>query len=301
MEAWIPITIFAAFCQNLRSALQKHLKGRLSTTGATSARFVYAFPLAALYAAGLAAFGGFEVPSPNPSFLAYGALGALSQIGGTAMLVHLFSYRNFAVGNAYSKTETMQTALFGIVILGDPLSVAAVIAILTSLGGVIAISVARTAVTARTLVTGLAEKPALIGIGSGAFFGLSAVSYRAASLSLGGEGFIMQAAFTLACVTVLQTMVICTYMKLREPGELTRVLGAWRVAVWVGVAGMAGSVGWFTAMTIQNAAYVRALGQIELVFTFVASVFFFRERTNRIEVLGILAIVSGILVLLLAR
>jgi hypothetical protein len=46
MELWIPITIAAAFLQNLRSALQKHIKGRLSTSGAAYARFLYAWPLA---------------------------------------------------------------------------------------------------------------------------------------------------------------------------------------------------------------------------------------------------------------
>ncbi len=48
MELWIPIAIAAAFSQNLRNALQKSLKGRLSTWGATASRFVYAAPLAVL-------------------------------------------------------------------------------------------------------------------------------------------------------------------------------------------------------------------------------------------------------------
>jgi uncharacterized membrane protein len=46
---------------------------------------------------------------------------------------------------------------------------------------------------------------------------------------------------------------------------------------------------------------VRALGQIELIFTFIASVFFFRERTSRTEVLGILLVATGIVILILAR
>ena len=109
----------------------------------------------------------------------------------------------------------------------------------------------------------------------------------------------MQAAFTLACVTVFQTLVMAIYMRLREPGQITRVIQAWRVAGWVGLSGMMGSAGWFTAMTIQNAAYVRALGQIELVFTFAASYFFFHEQTNRIELFGIALVIGGILILLL--
>lgn len=300
MELWIPITIAAAFFQNLRSALQKHLKGQLSTSGATFARFLFAAPLAALYVAGLHELGGLAVPAVNPAFVAYFVVGGVAQIIATGLLVSLFSLRNFAVGTAYSKTETVQTAIFGIVILGDSVSPLAAIAILVSLGGVIALSTARTRASPLTLLSQLTGRPALIGMASGAGFGVSAVAYRAAALSLGGEGFWMQAGFTLACVLVFQTLLMAAFLRLREPGQITALLGQWRVAMWVGVSGMLASVGWFTAMTIQNAAYVRALGQIELVFTFVASVVFFRERTTPVEFVGILLIVGGLILLLLA-
>ena len=285
--------------QNLRSALQKHLKARLSTTGATYSRFAYAAPLAVLYATGLVKLAGYELPEPNPTFFLYGALGGLAQIGATALLVYLFSFRNFAVGTTFSKTETVQTAIFGIVILGDSLSASAVVAILVSLVGVFAISVARSDTSLASLVRSVIDRAALIGIASGALFGISAVSYRAASLSLGGEGFLMQAAFTLACVTVFQTLIMSVYMRWREPGQLGAVARSWKVSAWVGLAGMLGSAGWFTAMTIQNAAYVRALGQIELLFTFAASHFVFGERSNRIELTGIALVTAGILILLL--
>ena len=299
MDLWIPITIGAAFCQNLRSALQKHLKARLTTTGATFARFAYAAPLAALYAFGLARLAGLEVPAPNPTFLGYALIGGLAQITATALLVHLFSFRNFAVGTTYSKTETVQTAIFGVLLLGDRLRLGAVLAILISLAGVMAIAVAKTRISFTNLVLSLTDKTALIGIASGTFFGISAVSYRGASLALGDVGFLMRAAFTLACVTWFQTLVMAVYMRLCEPGQLTAVFRSWRVSGWVGLSGMLASAGWFTAMTIQNAAYVRALGQIELVFTFIASTLVFRERTSPIELLGILLVISGILVLVL--
>ena len=299
MDAWIPITVAAAFFQNLRSALQRHLKGRLSTTGATFSRFAYAAPLALVYVAALAALTGHELPAPNPTFIVYAVVGGLAQITATALLLYSFSFRNFAVGTTYSKTETVQTAVFGIVILGDPLGIGAAAAIVISLVGVMASSVARTRMTFLGLLTSLAERPALIGIASGAFFGLSAISYRGASLSLGEHGFLIRAAYTLACVTVFQTLVMAIYMRLREPGQVSAVLRAWRVSAWAGITGMIASACWFTAMTIQNAAYVRALGQIELVFTFAASIFLFREWPNRAEVIGILLVIAGILLLLL--
>lgn len=279
--------------------MQKHLKGRLSTSGATFSRFAYAAPLAILYACGLAIFGGFEVPTPNAFFLASMLIGGVGQILATALLVYLFSFRNFAVGTTFSKTETIQTAMFGLVILGDTLSAEALIAIMISLVGVFAISTARTAGGLSGLIAGLTDKTALIGIASGAFFGVSAVSYRAASLALGGEGFLMQAGFTLACVTLFQTILMAIYMRIKEPGQITEVLRSWRVSALVGLSGMLASACWFTAMTIQNAAYVRALGQIELVFTFVSSYFIFGERSNRMELAGIALVTFGILLLLL--
>ena len=299
MELWIPVTLAAAFMQNVRSALQKHLKGSLSTAGATFCRFVYAVPLALLYMALLGEGFGFEWPSPNPRFALFAMLGGLTQITATALLVYLFSLRNFAVGTAYSKTETVQAAVFGIVILAEPISLAAAVAIGISLVGVMIISVARSRLTLANLLLGWTGRGAFVGVLSGTFFGLSAVAYRAASLSLGGEGFLMQAAFTLACVVVFQTGVMAAWIRLREPGELSRVFRQWRVASLVGVSGMLGSAGWFTAMTLENAAYVRAVGQVELVFTFIASYFFFRERSTAPELAGILLVVAGIVILLL--
>ncbi len=299
MELWVPVTLAAAFMQNLRSALQKHLKGSLSTSGATFCRFIYAVPLALAYVALLGEGFGFEWPDPNPRFALFAMVGGVTQITATALLVYLFSLRNFAVGTTYSKTETVQAAVFGLVILGEPVSLAAALAIGISLVGVMLISVAKSRLTLRNLFLGWTGRAAFIGVLSGTFFGLSAVAYRAASLSLGGEGFLMQAAFTLACVVVFQTAVMAVWIRLREPGELSRVIGRWRVASLVGVSGMLGSAAWFTAMTLENAAYVRAVGQIELVFTFIASYFFFRERSTALELAGIVLIVGGIVILLL--
>lgn len=296
---WIPLTIAAAFLQNVRSALQKHLKDRLGTTGATFVRFGYGFPFALLYLAGLAVFTELPVPQLNLRFIAIVIVGGLAQIAATALLVSLFDKRNFAVGTTYSKTETVQAAVFGIVFLGEIVSLNAAIGILISLAGVVAISAARSPAGLRAIATSLTERPALIGLASGAAFGIAAVSYRGASLSLGGDGFLMQAAVTLAFVLVFQTIVMAAYMAVRQPAELRASLAAWRVAVWVGLSGALASIGWFTAMTIQQAALVRALGQIELVFTIASSTLIFRERILRLELIGILLVVAGIIVLIL--
>ncbi|MCH7865833.1 MAG: EamA family transporter, partial [Proteobacteria bacterium] len=206
----------------------------------------------------------------------------------------------FATGTIYSKTETAQVAILGLLILGDPLSIAAIAAIAVSLIGVMALSVAETKITVRNLIANLSGKPTLIGLACGAFLGASVVFYRGGALSLGGEGFIMQAAFTLAVSVVMQTVMMGAYLAVRERDQLKAVIVHWRPSLMVGVAGVLASVFWFSAFTLQNAAYVRALGQIELIFTMIASVVFFRERLIRQEIAGMVLVAGGIMILVLA-
>ncbi len=299
MEAWIAITITAAFLQNLRSALQKHLQGSLGTTGASFVRFGFGFPLAIAYVLGLHYFVNYALPQLNGTFVFWAVLGGLAQIFATILLVYLFSLRNFAVGTAYSKTEPVQAAIFGLILLGERLTPGAVAAIIVGVIGVMMISVARMPLSWRNLFMALTGRTALIGIASGAVFGISAVAYRSASLSLDGPNAVMQAAVTLACVTTFQTVFMLVWMLIKDKSEIGRVARSWRSSALVGLAGVTGSACWFTAMTLQQVAYVRALGQIELVFTFMASIFLFRERINRMETAGCLLIVAGILLLLM--
>ena len=300
MEIWIPITICAAFFQNLRSALQKHLKAKLSTGGASYVRFLYAWPFAVVYCWALSEYWNFTIPTVNLVFFLYCLLGGLAQIVFTFLLVHLFSFRNFAVGTTYSKTEVVQVPIFGFVLLGDSVNLGAILAILIALCGVVALSMVQGAITLRNLIANLGEKSTLVGLASGAFLGLSVVFFRAGALSLGEGSYIIKAAFTLAVSLIIQTVIMGIYLRVREPGQIAAVIRCWPSAVGVGVAGVIASICWFTAFTIQNAAYVRALGQIELVFTFLASVIIFRERSNKLELIGILLIVIAIFLLLLS-
>jgi drug/metabolite transporter (DMT)-like permease len=295
MELWIPITIAAAFMQNLRSALQKHLQGRLGTRGASFVRFGYGFPIAVAYVMSLHVLVGYPFPALNWSFALWAVIGGLAQIFATMMLVYLFSLRNFAIGTAYSKTEPVQAAIFGFVLLGEKLGPGSVAAIIVGVIGVMLISMAKLPLSWRNLLIALTGRTALIGIASGAVFGISAVAYRSAALSLAGPGPVMQAAVTLACVTTFQTLFMLVWMFWKDKAEIVEVLRTWRSSSLVGLAGVLGSAGWFTAMALQQVAYVRALGQIELVFTFMASYFLFHERVNRMELCGCLLILCGIL------
>jgi len=299
MPLWIPITIAAAFLQNLRSALQRQLAQNLTATSATYVRFLFGLPVAIIYLWILLVTFDVEINAPPSEFYVYSFVGGIAQIIGTVLLVALFAHRNFVVGTTYSKTETVQTALFGIFVFGEVITVGGGIGIAVSLVGVIAISMARTEATPAALITSLTERAALMGIGSGAAYGVAAVCYRAGSLSLEMEGFLVPAAITLAVVLTIQTLLMTGWLLWKDRKSLVATLQNWPASLAIGVAGALGSIGWFTAMTLQNAAYVRALGQIELVFTFAVSWFWFREQANAKEVAGVLLIIGGLVVLVL--
>lgn len=296
MELWIPITLAAAFFQTLRFMLQKHLSAAaLSAGGATFARFVYSAPIVALGVALYLTAHGVSLPEVSARFWPYAIAGGLSQILATVCVVLLFKSRNFAVGITFKKTEVIQTVFVGLVILGETVSPLGFGAILLGLAGVLVLSgTPDAAFSAR----GLWNRATGLGLASGFFFAISGVTYRGATLAIGSDDAFLRAGLGLALVTAMQTLAMAGWLSWREPGELGRVLRAWRVAGLVGVTSMLGSFCWFTAFTLQNAAYVNALGQVELVFSVLATVFVFREAISRREVLGIALLAGSILALI---
>ncbi|MCK4711246.1 MAG: DMT family transporter [Marinosulfonomonas sp.] len=299
MEPWIPITIAAAFSQNLRFMLQKHLKStRLSVAGATFARFLYSAPLIALIVVVYMQMRGLELPGITPVFWAYVVVGGLGQISGTMCVVALFSERNFAVGLTFKNTEVILAAVVGFVVLGEGLSFWGILAILIGFVGLILLSDApgRSGPLMRRIV----NRASALGVLSGLSFAVSAVSYRGAVLALVSDDVFLRANLTLAVVTAFQTGVLALWLWLRESGQITRVIAAWRVAGVMGVSSMIGSLCWFTAFALQTAAYVKGLGQVELLFGALASYFYYKERSTWREVAGIVILLLSILLLILA-
>jgi drug/metabolite transporter (DMT)-like permease len=301
MEAWILFTIAAAFLQNLRNGLQKSINSVLSTTGAAYTRFAFGLPLSIIYWIALRWILD-DALNWGSLFWIYAFVGGTAQILAMVSLLRAFSLRGFAVGTAYAKTETLQTAIFTVVLLGETVSSNALLAILISLIGVFMLSSAKSGTGLKDILFSLTEKAALFGLASAALLGLSAVSYRGAALSLKFsevDGALLPAASTLVVALAIQTAMMTVYLALKEKGQLRTVWQNRHKAMLVGIASMLGSVGWFTAMTLQNAAYVRALGQVELIFTFLTSVLIFKERFNKAEIGGTVLIVGGVLILLL--
>ena len=296
---WIPITIAAGFFQNVRSAIQKKLKDSLSTAGAAYSRFFYALPVAVVYYFGLIEIYNLPDPQLNSRFLIFCLAGGISQILFTVFLLWTFSFKSFAVGTTFSKLEVIMVAIVASVLLGETLNGWAIISISISSLGVLALSMGQAKLSWSALYKGLFHKSTLLGLISAGFLGTSSALYRGATQALQYDPFFANAAFTLVVALCFQTVLMGAYMLLREPSGLVDVIRHWR---WAGLAGLAGalaSICWFTAFTLQKATYVRAIGQSELVFTFLFTLLFFREKISGSDIGGVVLITIGIIILLL--
>ncbi|MEJ6813559.1 MAG: EamA family transporter [Octadecabacter sp.] len=299
MDLWIPVTLLAALAQTMRFGLQRQLKTtQLSSTGATFARYVFSAPLAILGVAIYAFIRDFGWPDLVPSFWGYLVLGGGTQILATVCMMGLFARRNFSVGIAFTKTTVLMAVPLGWVLLGDAVSLWGLITILIGFVGVVILSDipsdgdARFARRIFNVGTGL-------GLAAGLLFALAGIGYRGAVLAMTETDPVFRALFSLALATVMQTAVMALWMGWRKTGEISRVISAWRIAGLVGIASMIGSTCWFIAFSMQNVAYVNALGQVELLFSLALTVFVFKEKISVREVQGGGFLMVSILALIL--
>jgi drug/metabolite transporter (DMT)-like permease len=297
-DLWILVTLAAAIFQTARFMLQKYLAtAALSAAGATFSRFLYSAPF---IVGGLAAYlgaSGTQLPQIGPGFWAYGLLGGTAQILATICVVLLFKQRNFAVGITFKKTEVILTVLTGWLILGEGVTIWGFAAIGLGVVGLLLLSAKKGENGFR--LRDLGNKAAGLGIASGFLFAISAVTYRGATLAVFSDMPVLRAGVTLAAVVCMQAAIMAVYLRLREPGQMSAVWQARKVAVWIGLMSLGGSLCWFIAFTLQNAAYVKALGQVELILSVAASTLFFREKITGREWAGMAILVGSILMLVL--
>ena len=294
MSLWISISVAAAVFQTLRFMLQKVMaKQTLSAAGATFARFLYSAPIIVVLTTLYLDQTGQAWPDLSPQFWMYAATGGLAQVLATVCVVLVFKSRNFAVGITFKKTEVILAVLVGIVVLGDQVSWQGLGAIVLGLIGVLLLS--SPAQIGAWNWRMMSNRATGLGILSGALFAVSAVTYRGASLQLDMADYWGRAGVTLAMVTSMQLTGMTIYLFLRERGEISAVWQARRVAGWIGILSMVGSFCWFTAFTLQNAAYVKAVGQIELIFSLLVTVLFFKEKISLREWIGVAVLGMSVL------
>ena len=283
--------------QAVRTAGQKQLSHHCGAAATTLVRFLFALPFVWIYLFLIDHFSSSSIQNltVNSEFIKSASFAALAQIAGTVFVIMAFRYQNFAVATSLVKTEAILTAIMGVVMFDAVLSGFGWLSVLIGVIGVLILILSKADVKLKSIF----ESPAsAYGVLAGLGFALATLWIRQASLSLEID-LMLSAAVTLAFMVSLQTILIMAYILVKEPEQMSRVFAQWRLSSFVGITSMLGSVGWFTASSLQTAAYVKALGQVEFFFTLFITHRVFKETIHPREYLGMVLIVCSVLILLL--
>ena len=301
MQYWILFTLLAASMQAVRTAGQKQLTSHLSAMSTTLVRYLFGLPVAFIYLAILLHFNIDDTALENPktlyalitsnkTFMAYATSASLAQILATYCLIKAFSSRNFAVGTSLAKTEAILVAILASLLFQDYLSLYGWIAVTIGVLGTLIVSL-----TGKQLKLSLSAT--LYGLSSGLLFAFTSLFLREASLSL-NQPLIFSAAITLVVMVSIQTLVCSIYISIRDPGQWSEVWKNKYLCAFVGATSAFGSIGWFTAMSMQNVALVKTLGQVEFLVTLALTHYYFKEKITSAELVGMLLIISSVILVL---
>jgi drug/metabolite transporter (DMT)-like permease len=293
---WVFTTLIAAVAQTARNAMQSSLTQALGTLGATQVRFLYGFPFALLFLALAAALTGAGVPSPTAPFIAYTIGGAVAQILGTAFMLAAMRAGSFSLATALIKTEAVQIAIFGLVILGERLSGARAAAIVVATIGVALVALK----PGEKWTVGSGPRLAALGMASGAFFALSAVGFRGGILALEDGGFWLRATTTLAWSLGIQSVLLGAWMAVFARAPLLRSFALWRQSVFAGFMGAFASQFWFLGFSLTAAANVRTLALVEVLLAHAVGRRLFGQSVSPREGAGMMLVVAGVALLLFA-
>ena len=293
---WAVFTVVASGGQVMRNAMQRELTTTLGTVGATHVRFLYGLPFGLLFFFLVLAWNGVPFPRLNATMIGWTLAGALSQICATALLLAAMREKNFVIVTALSKTEPVHVALFGIIVLGEHLTLGLATAILLATVGVLIMSWPKAGLAAGP--DGLAWRPVIFGLLSASIFAMSAIGFRRGLLSLEQGNFVVRASTTLALALTIQTVVLTSYLLVTSRETLTALLNAWRPSVKAGFMGAFASQMWFLAFALEVAAKVRTLALIEILFAGFVSRSLFKQGVISREAAGIALVVAGVVLLL---
>lgn len=288
---WVPVTLAAAALQTARNATQAGLVAQIGTLGATQVRFLFGLPFAALFLVIVWAAAG-PLPGLTPRAAGFAAMGALSQIAATALMLAAMKMRGFASATALMKTEPVMLAVIGWAVLGDRLGLLAISAIALATAGVVLMSL-KPGAALPAHATALAL---LAGLG----FGVSAIGFRGAILALDGGGFLLRATTILVISLAIQSALLGAWLAAFDRAALVGSLRVWRASLAAGFLGAAASQMWFLGFALTSAAHVRTLALVEVFMARAVSGRLFGETTSAREVVGMAMVVAGVAGLLLS-
>jgi drug/metabolite transporter (DMT)-like permease len=270
--------------------VQARLRSDLSVNAAGLARYLYGLPVSVMLLVLYMMWRGAAWPGLTAMFLLWAIAAGFAQIIGTNLLLMAFQYRGFVAGTAYAKTEAIQGALLSLLLLGERLSLLSWTGIAIGVAGVLALSLGAQRPRLRDLV----QPAALCGLGAGFAFTLTSIGVKLATQTISEGDLVLAVLIALVVVQAGQVVMQGGWLLMREPGGFG---GLWRsrcISAQVGALASLGSACWFTGFALAPVALVRAVGQVEVIFTLGFSRLYLGERTTWREIAALLLVAIGV-------
>jgi len=277
---------------------QKNIIEDVGVLASAYSRFIFALPFVALLAVFFLDIEELLILN-NLSVKTWFFLvtASICQILFTIILIKLFTLRSFAIGVAFSKTEVIQTTLLEIVIIGFILTSHVLLAIIIGFIGMLFMS--KQKLIGNVGHSRLFLQQVILGVSCGIFLGLSSVLFKVALDSV-AIAIIYKKVIVLSFLALaIQSVIFGAYIVIAdEKKKLDKLFNIWKKGLPVGFFGCSATFCWFYAFSLVDATLVRAVGQLEIVFSVLMSYIFYKERITGSELIGMSLITISILALL---
>ena len=296
--SWVLITAIASLSQTLRSVFQKNLIEDVGVLASAYSRFIFALPFVALLSILFLDTRELVILKNFSSTVWFFLIAAsICQILFTIILIKLFTLRSFAIGVAFSKTEVIQTTLLEIIIVGFILTSQVLLAIIIGFIGMLFMS--KQKLIGNVGYNTLFFKQVTLGVSCGIFLGLSSVLYKVALDSVTSDLIYKKVLILSFLALAFQSAIFGIYILVTEGTQnALKLMLIWKRGLPVGFFACAATFCWFYAFSLVDATLVRAVGQLEIVFSVLISFIFYKERITGFELIGMSLITISILALL---
>ncbi|WP_339719754.1 multidrug transporter [uncultured Paraglaciecola sp.] len=290
--SWVFFTLGAVVLQTFRNALQSKLSAHMSTSGVTLARFLFAPPIALIYLVLLYTFSNQVIPEFSSKFVFFVVLASVMQIFATALMVILFKQRNFAIGAGLAKSEALVAGVLGTLFFGSQLSLFGWLGILIGAAAILILS-------GGGRKGQLSIKTVAIGLACGTCFALTSLFVRDASHLL-DVPFPHRAAWVLLWVICIQTCLLVGYISINSRGTFVALKANVKMTLVTSIISCFGTICWFSAVSLHHVAYVKTLGQIEVLLTILIATFWLKNKVKQHEIIGLLLIAAAAILVMWA-
>ena len=290
--SWIFFTLSAVVLQTFRNALQSKLSAQMSTSGVTLARFLFAPPIALIYLLLLYAFSNQSIPEFTLKFVLFVLLASVMQISATALMVILFKQKNFSIGAGLAKSEALVAGVLGTLFFGSQLSLFGWVGILVGAAAIFVLS-------GGGRKGQLSLKTVVIGLACGTCFAVTSLFVREASHLL-NIPFPHSAAWVLVWVLCIQTTLLVSYIAVKNRSTFVALKNNAKMTLVTSIISCFGTICWFSAVSLHHVAYVKTLGQVEVLLTMLVATFWLKNTVQKHEVIGLLLIAAAAILVMWA-